>query len=71
MCIYLFAAAAVAVLGMLQFSHVAEVRALAASTGQCAARGNQEQASALQAEQSIQARLTALLPPYPLGIAAM
>ena len=47
-----------AVLGMLQHSHVAEVRALAASTGQCAGRDNWDLANALQAEQ-----LTQVQPP--------
>ena len=51
-------AGAVAVLGMLQHSHVAEVRALAASTCLCASRDNWEQGNALQAEQSIQVRFT-------------
>ena len=46
-------------LGMLQHSHVAEVRALAASTGQCAGRDNWDLSNALQAEQLTQ------VPPLP------
>ncbi|KAK9863425.1 hypothetical protein WJX84_000788 [Apatococcus fuscideae] len=60
---------AVAVLGMLQHSHVAEVRALAASTCLCASRDNWEQGNALQAEQSIQASVSGLVAKVRLAVA--